>query len=109
MLIKKYKSEIISIINPLQDLYTIEFKSLNGTYKYFPGQFLHLAIDSDYDGSGQWPDSRCFSMQSNPLDDTIRITYSVKGKFTGRMKEVVKVGTELWLKLPYGDLFTQEH
>ena len=109
MLIKKYKSEIISIINPLQDLYTIEFKSLNGTYKFKPGQFLHLALDTDYDGSGQWPESRCFSMQSNPNDKTIKITYAVKGKFTKQMEQQLKVGSEVWLKLPYGDLFTRPH
>jgi|ERR1035437_342893 NAD(P)H-flavin reductase len=109
MLIKKYKSEIISIINPLQDLYTIEFKSLNGTYKYSPGQFLHLALDHDFDGSGQWPESRCFSMQSNPNDETIKITYAVKGKFTNQMEQYLKPGSEVWLKLPYGDLFTQPH
>lgn len=109
MLIKKYKSEIISIINPLQDLYTIEFKSLNGIYKYNPGQFLHIALDTGYDGSGQWPDSRCFSMQSNPDDETIKITYAVKGKFTKQMEGQLKAGSEVWLKLPYGDLFTQPH
>lgn len=109
MLPKKYRSRVVSINNPFREIYTLEFESLNGKYKYRPGQFLHLALDSDYDGSGQWPESRCFSMQSNPLDDNIRISYSVKGKFTRNMVNLIKVGTELWLKLPYGDLFTQEH
>ena len=109
MLTKKYKSELISINNPFGGIYTLEFKSLNGKYKYLPGQFLHIAHDPDYDGSGQWPDSRCFSMQSNPSDETIKITYAVKGQFTGQMKHGLKVGTEVWLKLPYGDLFTQPH
>jgi ferredoxin-NADP reductase len=109
MLPKKYRSRVVSINNPFDDIITLEFESLAGKYKYYPGQFLHLAIDSDYDGSGQWPESRCFSMQSNPIDETIRITYSVKGRFTGNMKDQINVGTELWLKLPYGELFTQEH
>jgi len=109
MLPRKYRSRVVSIINPFEDIYTLEFESLSGKYKYKPGQFLHLAMDSDYDGSGQWPESRCFSMQSNPHDETIRITYSVKGRFTRNMIDLIKVGTELWLKLPYGDLFTQEH
>lgn len=109
MLQKKYKSEIISIVNPFQGIYTLEFKSLTGKYKYNPGQFLHIAIDPDYDGTSQWPDSRCFSMQSNPNEETIRITYSVKGSFTGLMEEQLKVGSEVWLKLPYGDLFNQPH
>jgi len=108
MLAKKYHSELISIINPFQGIYTLEFKSLNGKYKYLPGQFLHIALDVDYDGSTQWPDSRCFSMQSNPGDETIKITYAVKGQFTTQMEQL-KVGSEVWLKLPYGDLFTQPH
>lgn len=109
MLAKKYKSELISIFNPLKGIYTLEFRSLSGQYKYHPGQFLHLALNEDYDGSTQWPDSRCFSMQSNPTDETIKITYSVKGSFTKQMEGQLKVGSEVWLKLPYGDLFTQPH
>lgn len=109
MITKKYKSELIAINNPFEGIYTLEFKSLNGKYKYLPGQFLHIAHDPDYDGSGQWPDSRCFSMQSNPDEETIKITFAVKGKFTQQMEQCLKVGSEAWLKLPYGDLFTQPH
>ncbi len=109
MLAKRYKSELISILNPFSGIYTLEFKSLGSKYKYLPGQFLHIALDADYDGSSQWPDSRCFSMQSNPDEDTIRITYAVKGAFTKLMELTLKVGSEVWLKLPYGDLFTQPH
>jgi NAD(P)H-flavin reductase len=109
MLVKKYKSELITINNPLEGIYTLEFKSLNGKFNYHPGQFLHLSLDSDYDGSGQWPESRCFSMQSNPNEENIKLTYAVKGKFTKQMEEQLKVGSEVWIKLPYGDLFTQPH
>lgn len=109
MLAKKYKSELISINNPFTGIYTLEFKSLGSKYKYHPGQFLHIAIDEDYDGSSQWPESRCFSMQSNPDEETIRITYTVKGEFTKQMEEQLSIGSEVWLKLPYGDLFTQPH
>lgn len=109
MLAKKYNSKIISIINPLEDVYTLEFESKLGSYKYNPGQFLHLAIDDSYDGVGQWPDSRCFSMQSSPDEKTLVITYAVKGKFTRRMKHTLEVGSNVWLKLAYGDLFTQPH
>ena len=109
MLAKKYKSELISIINPLEGIYTLEFASLSGKYKYHPGQFLHIAIDEDYDGISQWPDSRCFSMQSSPDEETIKIAYAVKGQFTKQMEQQLKVGSEVWLKLPYGDLFTQPH
>lgn len=109
MLAKKYLSKIVSIVNPYKGIYTVEFKSLAGKFKYLPGQFLHIALDQDYDGSNQWPDSRCFSMQSNPNEDTIRITYTVKGVFTKQMEQSLKIGSEVWLKLPYGDLFQQPH
>lgn len=106
---KKYRSKVVSIQNHFNEIYTVEFESMNGRFRYHPGQFLHLAIDSDYDGTGQWPESRCFSMQSNPDEPTIRITFSVKGRFTKIMQETLNTGSEVWLKLPYGDLFTEPH
>jgi ferredoxin-NADP reductase len=109
MLAKKYKSELVSIDNPFKGIYTLQFRSLGNKYKYQPGQFLHIALDETYDGSSQWPESRCFSMQSNPNEETIRITYAVKGDFTKLMERTLKPGSEVWLKLPYGDLFTQPH
>ncbi len=109
MLIKKYKSTIISVHNPIQDIYTLEFASQRGPYKYHPGQFLHLALDTDYDGVDQWPVSRCFSMQSPPGKDTLKISYAVKGNFTKQMEQSLKSGSEVWLKLPYGDLFDTPH
>jgi NAD(P)H-flavin reductase len=107
-MVKKYKSEVVDIINPVDHIYTVSFRCAEKKYKYDPGQFLHLALD-EYDGSGQWPDSRCFSMQSSPEDEFIKISYSVKGNFTSRMAKELKTGKEVWVKLPYGDLFTREH
>lgn len=109
MIQKKYRSSLIALNNPLPAIYTLEFKSLAGKFRYHPGQYLHLTIDDAYDGIGQWPESRCFSMQSNPGEETIRITYAVKGRFTRMMEQQLRVGSEVWLKLPYGDLFTREH
>lgn len=109
MITKKIKSEVVSLIKHFDDIYSIEFKSLGGKFKFNPGQFLHLAIDNNYDGSGQWPDSRCFSIQSNPDEQHLRITFSVKGKFTKQMEQQLKVNSVVWLKLPYGNLFTQPH
>lgn len=106
-IIKKYKAKIEKIENPLKDIYTITFSS-NKKFKYLPGQFLHLAID-DYDGVGQWPESRCFSMQSNPEDEKLKITYAVKGDFTSRMQKELCEGKDVWLKLPYGDIFQRGH
>ncbi len=109
MIIKKYKSVVTSLSNPIEGICTVEFKSLVGDYRYAPGQFLHLALDIDFDGSGQWPESRCFSMQSNPEEENIRITYSVKSRFTKMMQQELRVGSKVWLKLPYGDLFSRSH
>lgn len=108
-IVKKHKVKVRSIESRLAGLYTLELESTGSTFRYHPGQFLHLSIDNEYDGIGQWPESRCFSMQSNPDEETIRITYAVKGRFTKQMEQQLRIGSEVWLKLPYGDLFTQPH
>jgi NAD(P)H-flavin reductase len=107
-IIKKYPAQVVSIHNHIDGVYTLELESLGKPFKYEPGQFLHLAID-EYDPSGQWPDSRCFSMQSAPNEELIRISYAVKGQFTSRMQQELKPEKQVTLKLPYGDLFIQPH
>jgi ferredoxin-NADP reductase len=107
MLVKKYKAEIRSVENPATGVYTLEF-SAEKRFRFVPGAFLHLAID-EYDPSGAWPESRCFSIQTSPDEENIKITYAVKGRFTQRMEQELSVGKSVWLKLPFGDLFTQEH
>jgi len=107
-IVKKYRAEVVSVVNPIEGVYTVEFRSLDKPFKYEPGQFLHLALEA-YDPSGQWPDSRCFSMQSSPGEELIKITYAIKGSFTRQMEAELKPGCEVILKLPYGDLFTQQH
>lgn len=109
MLVKKFYSNVDSIINPFPGIYTLVLSSLGKPYKFFPGQFLHLSIDAEYDGIGQWPDSRCFSIQSSPDDTSIKITYSAKGSYTQKMEKLLKIDSKVWLKLPYGNLFTQPH
>jgi len=107
VIIRKYKAKVEEIINPLPDIYTVTFSS-GKKFVYNPGQFLHLALD-DYDGVGQWPESRCFSMQSNPNEETLRITFAVKGNYTERMAHELHENKNLWIKLPYGELFAQQH
>ena len=107
-IVKKYPATVKAIHNSIDGVYTLELESLSKPFRYDPGQFLHLAID-EYDPAAQWPDSRCFSMQSSPDEELIKITYAVKGKFTTRMQQELKPGSEVTLKLPYGDLFTQPH
>ena len=109
MLAKKYLSKVVELTNPIDGIYTVSFQSQGRQYKYKPGQFLHLSIDSQYDGIGQWPESRCFSMQSSPGELNLKITYSVKGAYTGLMEKSLGVGSDVWLKMPYGDLFQQQH
>lgn len=108
MIVKKYLSIVESIIKQAEGVYTLEFSS-EKKFKFKPGQFLHLALDNNYDGVGQWPESRCFSIQTTPSEKNIKITYSVKGRFTKLMEIQLEEGREIWLKLPYGDLFTAEH
>ena len=107
-IVKKYSAKVVTIINTIDGVYTLELESLNKPFKFDPGQFLHLAL-AQYDPAGQWPDSRCFSIQSSPNEELIKITYSIKGQFTSRMQKELKIGSEVTLKLPYGNLFTQAH
>ena len=107
MLVKKYQAEIVSIYHPASGVCTLEL-SAQKPFKYAPGAFLHLALD-EYDPSSAWPESRCFSIQTAPEEANIRITYAMKGRFTQRMEKELSVGKQVWLKLPFGDLFTQEH
>ena len=103
-IVKKYLAEVVSVVNFVSDIYTVELKSHSGPFKYMPGQFLHLALD-EYDPSSGWPESRCFSIQSQNGPDIIIISFSAKGRFTTRMANELKVGKMITLKLPYGTLF----
>lgn len=107
-IVKKYTAKVVAIYNRIDGVYTVDLESLGKPFKYEPGQFLHLALD-EYDPAGQWPESRCFSIQSSPGQDLIRITYAVKGQYTIRMQKELLPGKEITLKLPYGDLFSQDH
>ncbi len=107
-IIKKYEAEVTAIINHGEGVYTLEMHSLGREFKYTPGQFLHIALD-EYDPSAGWPDSRCFSMQTSPESETLKITYAAKGNFTKNMASQLKVGSVVQLKMPYGDLFDKEH
>jgi ferredoxin-NADP reductase len=95
MFVRKYKTETVSIQNPTTGVYTLEFSS-EKRFKFAPGEFLHLALD-EYDPSGAWPESRCFSIQTCPEEEKIKITYAVKGRFTQRMEQELSVGKSVWL------------
>jgi len=105
-IVRKYRSIVTDFTNPAPGLYQVKFSPLDGKYKFLPGQFLHLALD-EYNPSLPWPESRCFSIQNSPAVDFIKITFSVKGSFTQRMAKELYEGKEVWLKLPYGDIFNR--
>jgi len=48
-------------------------------------------------------------MQTSQVNEFIKITFSVKGKFTSRMADELKHGKIIDIKLPYGDFFQQDH
>ncbi|MFZ1979306.1 MAG: hypothetical protein WAV76_15225 [Bacteroidota bacterium] len=75
---KKYCTIIKKIEHPLPEMYMVTLASQTGRFKYRPGQFLHLTLD-EYDPSKQWPESRCFSIQTNPDDANLKLSFSVKG------------------------------
>lgn len=107
-MVRKQEAEVVNISQEIEGIYKLELKSLGKPFVYLPGQFLHLAIDA-YDPSNNWPESRCFSMQSSPQEETIRITYTITGSYTKRMADELKIGSKVMLKLPFGDLFSKEH
>jgi len=75
--------------------------------RFKAGQFLHLTIDPYDPQGGWWPESRVFSIASHPSDDDVAIVYSVKGKYTSKMQDLLSPGKEVWLKMPYGDFNVQ--
>jgi ferredoxin-NADP reductase len=104
-MVKKYRTIVSAIEHSLPDVYTLTLTLQDGKFRYKPGQFLHLTLD-EYDPSQQWPESRCFSIQTNPDEEYLKITFSVKGLYTKRMAQELAVGKFVWVKLPYGELFS---
>ena len=107
-MVRKYPAKVIEVEEKIAGVYQVTFESMKSSFRFRPGQFLHLALD-EYDPSSQWPESRCFSMQSPPKSQYLTLTYAVKGAYTKRMSETLRPGVEVTLKLPYGDLFIKPH
>jgi NAD(P)H-flavin reductase len=102
-MLRKLQCEVSGIDSHGDGVYTIKLTPERPLPGFVSGQFLHLAIDP-YDPSGFWPDSRAFSIASSPSDrETLEVVYSVVGKFTKRMEQELKLGSKVWVKLPYGD------
>jgi NAD(P)H-flavin reductase len=89
-------------------VYTVNLKPERPLPRFKPGQFLHLTLD-DYEPSSFWPESRVFSIASSPSRrDHLKISYSVRGRYTARMENELKEGAWVWVKLPYGDFVIQD-
>ncbi len=100
---RKARCSVEAITDHGERVYSLDLAPASPVPLFRPGQFLHLTVD-DYDPSGFWPESRVFSIASSPRDRRrIRICYSVKGRYTARMEQKLRPGSEVWIKLPYGD------
>jgi len=106
---RKIRCAVARIADHGGHVYTVELKPETQVPAFRPGQFLHFALD-EYVPSGFWPESRVFSVASNPTErDRLLICYSVNGVFTKRMEQEMQVGSEVWVKLPYGDFVIEAH
>jgi len=89
-------------------VYQVDFTVPSRSTRFLPGQFLHLTLDEFDPTTGYWPESRVFSIASEPRQDFVTVVYSVKGVYTQRMERELKSGKEVWLKFPYGDFVIGE-
>jgi ferredoxin-NADP reductase len=100
---QKLHCRVKEILDHGDQVYSIFLEPENLVPRFFPGQFLHLALD-EYTPGDFWPDSRSFSIASIPEDrHRLRITYAVKGLFTRRMETELRPGSKVWIKMPYGE------
>jgi len=105
---RKLRCRVQKITNHGDGVYTLDLASEQSLPRFKAGQFLHLALD-DYDPTASWPDSRVFSIASSPAKrKNLRISYSVRGKYTTRMEEELKEGRSLWIKMPYGEFIVRD-
>jgi len=105
---QKLRCRVQKITNHVDHVYTVDLAPERALPRFKPGQFLHLTLD-DYDPSGFWPESRVFSIASSPAQrNDLRISYSVRGRYTARMENELHEGRMVWVKLPYGDFVIRD-
>ncbi len=98
----KVTAKVVEIVEHAGDLRSFVLTPSRKIPLFAPGQFLHLALDPFETGT-HWPDSRVFSIASSPVErERLRITISRQGQFTSRMFDELHLGSQVWLKLPYG-------
>lgn len=105
----KIKAEVRYITDCGEGVYQVGFVSERRFPMFKAGQFLHLTVDEYDPAGGFWPESRVFSIASQPGTPEIEIIYSVKGQYTRKIESYLKPGCEVWLKLPYGDFIIESH
>ena len=108
-IVRKHRSRVAEVERVLPDVWVARFTSQDRPFQYQAGQFLHLALQA-YDATQPWPDSRCFSIMTPPGTNQreLSIAFAVKGAFTRQMSVELSPGREVWLKLPYGELFAAD-
>ena len=100
---QKLRCEVLRVLDHGERVYSVFLKPEARIPRFLAGQFLHLALDEFRHGDF-WPDSRPFSIASPPSEPgMLRITYAVKGRFSGRMEAELHAGRQVWIKLPYGE------
>ena len=105
---QKLRCQVNKITDHGDHVYTVDLEPERPLPRFKPGQFLHLTLD-DYDPSGFWPESRVFSIASPPAQrNDLRISYSVRGRYTARMENELQEGRMVWVKLPYGDFVIRD-
>lgn len=99
----KIRATVVAVDRHVDGVASYRFRPEGRVPKFRAGQFLHLALD-DYNSQAQWPESRVFSIASSPAErrSELAITVSVKGRYTQRIFDELGVGSQCWLKLPYG-------
>ena len=101
----KIRGNVSSLTKHDEGVFTVAIMPERRVPRFKAGQFLHLTLD-DYDPRGGfWPESRVFSIASAPTSRQIDIVYSVKGRYTARMRNELAIRKQVWLKLPYGVFF----
>lgn len=105
---QKIPCQVTAVIDHGSRTYSLQLTPDRPLPRFLAGQFLHLALD-EYRPGDFWPDSRSFSIASPPSErQLLRITYAVKGSFTGRMESEIHPGSRVWIKLPYGEFILDE-
>jgi len=105
---QKLRCQVTRLVDHGEHVYTVDLRPERPAPRFRPGQFLHLALD-EYDPSGFWPESRVFSIASSAAPrDLLRVSYSVRGRFTARMERELTEGGWVWVKLPYGEFVIED-